>query len=248
MKIAQIVFLIGLIFQANPMRATYPLSQQSKDYIALAAVIGAGVGGGFGLMAWASQDDAPRATFWQKVVNFSKNVLTPATIGAGVGAGIAYFTTHESNFSSMENTLNQTELQSDFELAMKDGALINDFQKNHLEANYPLHRSYERLMSALKTIKSLKQKLPAVINSGIDSIAPHAKKMLEDIQNYNYEAKLIAWAHKIKTDAAYTAESTRQTIEMVGHNVASAIRYNAWVNEHRHCHPHLQPRRIVVYR
>lgn len=248
MKIAQIALLIGLVFHATPVRATYSLSAQSKDYIQLAALIGASVGGGCGLIAWSSQDDMPHTTFWQKVVQFGKYVLTPATIGAGIGAGIAFLTTHESKLQTMENTLAKTEMQSDFELAMKEGTELNDFKELHFDAKYPLHSSYDRLVSALNTIKSLKKKLPAIVNSGIDTIAPQAKKMLEDIQVYNYEAQLLKWIHTIKNNAAYASETACKTIELVGHNVANAIRYNAWVNANRHCYPHAQPRRIVVYR
>ena len=66
MKIVNSFLIAGLMLHAAPAQATYPLSVQSKDYIKLAAVIGAAIGGGCGLAAWASEDDAPRATIWQK--------------------------------------------------------------------------------------------------------------------------------------------------------------------------------------
>lgn len=231
------------------IEATYPLSAQSKDYIKLAAVIGATIGGGAGLMAWGSEADQPHATFWQKLATFSKYVLAPATIGAGIGAGIAYLTTHEANFESMQKALAQTEITSDFEIAMKDGAVLDDFQKAHINNKYPLHKSYENLNNALKSIQSLKQKLPNIINSGIDTIAGNAQDMLASIKAY--EPALLDWMHKIKINAAYTAESQIKTIEMVGREVANAINYNAWVrryNATRPVHYHLQPRTIVVRR
>ncbi len=243
MKIVNSFLIAGLMLHAVPAQATYPLSTQSKDYIKLAALIGATVGGGCGLAAWASEDDAPRASIWQKVFKFSKFVLAPATIGAGIGAGIAYLTTHESNFASIEKTFAETEIKTDFELATSNGTEINDFAKLNFDSKYPMHKSYHRLNSILSTIKSLKEKLPAIVNSGIDSIAPKAEELLEDIKGY--ETKLTDWIFQIKKDTGFITETRLQTIEAAARRVADAINYNTWVNANRP-HYHVHPRPAVV--
>lgn len=244
MKIVNSFLIAGLMLHAAPAQATYPLSVQSKDYIKLAAVIGATIGGGCGLAAWASEDDAPRATIWQKIIKFSKFVLAPATIGAGIGAGIAYLTTHESNFASIEKTFAETEIKTDFELATSNGTAIDDFAKLNFDSKYPMHKSYQRLNSILSTIKSLKEKLPAIVNSGIDSIAPKAEELLKDLKSN--ETKLRDWIVQIKKDDGFTTESRLQTIEAAARRVADAINYNTFVNANRpHYHVHPRPALVV---
>ena len=244
MKFFNSLLIAGLLMQAFPAQAGYPLSVQSKDYIKLAALIGATVGGGCGLAAWASEDDAPRTSIWQKVAKFSKFVLAPATIGAGIGAGIAYLTTHESNFASIENTFAETELKTDFELATSNGTAIDDFAKLNFDSKYPMHKSYQRLNSILGTIKSTKEKLPAIINSGIDSIASKAQELLEDLKGY--ETQLTDWIFQIKQDTGFITESRLQTIEAAARRVANAIHYNTWAHANRP-HYHVHPRPAVVF-
>lgn len=60
-----ILLTISLVLPITPTYAGYPLSPESKKYIALAAVVGGTVGGLFGYATAEPSNEHP-ITFWEK--------------------------------------------------------------------------------------------------------------------------------------------------------------------------------------
>ncbi len=214
-KLFSLLSLSLLIPQGLVHASHYPLSYESQQSVKNASLIGGLVGGALGLAAGCykqSQDPATQnKTMWEKIKSFPWHyAIIPAVIGA-VGSGlISYYYVPEKYLESAEKQLNSIEHDVIFNTAIGSNE-VSDLKKLAFDSQYPTLKSYGQVESLLSKIRSIKDYLITVINSGINPLVNIAQAALAKIKSA--EEKLISMMIKLKTDGSYHQELvTRNTI------------------------------------
>lgn len=204
------LFVISLLM---PSKATYahdyPLSPESKEFIAIAAAIGGGICGGIGLAVAldevSQQKPNPNATFWDKIKAFPwAKVLVPAAIGAAITGGCSYFFTSEKYLSSAQDTIDALESDRLFRAALKDDASMYDMKKWSFASRWPTIATYQKLDDLYFQLCRAKSYLLTVIKSGISPLASIASETIKKLEDY--ETRIIENLRRIKCNSSYLYE------------------------------------------
>ncbi len=207
---ATIALGISLILPVNIINA-YPLSPESKKFIAIMAALGGTAGGLIGYLASDKPyyyDYQKPTTLWGKIKSFSwSSVLIPAGFGAAAAAGISYFCTYEKILERAVTGLENTELK-----LVVESSDLAEVKNLSFREKYSTAAAYDRLNRVYDSLISLKDSLIKVTKSGIPLLVSVAHACLDRLANY--EAKVREWLIAMKNDPKLLQETMQKaTIE-----------------------------------
>lgn len=249
LKMFSLLLTASLLIPATQLHAGYPLSPESKKYIALAAVVGGTVGGIFGYATAPQSNNATPTTLWGKIKAFPwSSVLMPATIGASLGAGVSYFFTYEKSLEWAEKEFASIERDSTYLAAVGGSDDINDLKQVHFRNKFPIASAYNKLSSLYDSLVSVKNELVKVSQSGIDLLVEKSHDCLSMIAVREQEIR--AWLLRLKNDPQYIKEmaakmqiEATERVARATERAAEAIWYN---NLARRDYPHYYHNHPIV--
>ena len=237
-------FFLNLVTPTT-CNAKYPLSDQSKEFMTIAACFGALVGGCIGGAVYAdskqnSSGVAPSgiSAHLKELCVLLSHVVVTAAIGAVLAGGISYFFTYEKTLESLENRVIDYTTNADLSTVL--AASPKSIKRDYLVTRYPLHASLEKLNDWYQRILSLKNQLLKIIASGISPLKGGAHACLEKVEEWL--ARLGNSMDALMNDPQYVFERTQQMQDRLvaaQQRAADAAWYNA---THRP-----QPQVIVVH-
>ncbi len=195
-KLGIIVLGVSLLIPAGTTKAI-PLSPQSKQFMAIATLVGAGIGGLIGSISYANDRQERSQGFWAKCKNLAGFVLLPAAIGAAIAGGGSYFFTGEQYFLTGENKMNTALANGTFNI-LNDTDNLEKAKELYPREPFPSIALTNKLNSLYDLLDSAKASLITAMNSGIASISATAAGLIAAI---NGQQKRIGdWLMRLKPE------------------------------------------------
>lgn len=255
-----------LVPQSSARGNDYPLSTESKQFVAGWAVAGAVVAGGIGLVAaldkQSTQKQTKHKSTWEKITSFPWHyVILPALVGAAGAGYVASCFTTEAYLKSAEQELALIENDRMVKAALETDNPAELTKVTYLKT-FPSLSAVERLEALLKKIEQARDYLMSVIKSGsaaLKSIAEAALTRLNAIEqriinaivklkNASYFKELaIRTEIDYKNQVIQSAQRTAAAAEAQARAAQSAA-HAAWHTAHHHSHPvYVAPPPVHVY-
>ena len=202
------LFLFASLIPSSSSAARYSLSYESKHFITMMALVGAGIGGLIGGVAYAEKPKQHSQSFLSKCKDFATYFVMPTTIGAALMGGCSYFFTHEKNLEWAENKLLELEHDSLFNTAVATDN-VADIKEFCIDERFPTIAAHEKLTAFYNSLISLKKSIIEVMQSNIYTLKNFANGCLVRIEHY--ESYMRSSLRAIKDDPQYLKEVAVQS-------------------------------------
>lgn len=205
-KIILILTMALLVPQNTTHAASYPLSDESKQHIALITLSAALISGTVGYFVHKINSEE---NYSSKKPFPWKAVLIPATIGAALAGLYAYFNCPEKVLEYAENELARLKNTYLFEPAINHpNASASELTKIYSQETYQTIAVVEELRNLQTAFHNVTQNLTTVSTSGIQHVSNQAKNHIRVIKE-EYDTKLQGWL--VSLNDAFKAELIVQT-------------------------------------
>jgi hypothetical protein len=196
-KRLSIIFLgLSWLIPAGTTKAI-PLSPQSKKFVAVATLVGAGIGSVIGGISYANDRQELPQGFWAKCKDLAGFVLLPAAIGAAIVGGGSYFFTGEQYFLTGQNEFNTVLANGAFN-TLSDTDNLEKAKELYPRESFPSIALTNKLNNLYDLLDSAKANLVTAMNSGIASISAAAVGLIAAI---NGQQKRIGdWLTRLKPE------------------------------------------------
>ena len=232
------ILLFGIAHTSFAYR--YPLSDNSKKTIALAAAMSGLLCGGLGYAIHEfyleDEHEVKDVTLWEKFCAFPwAAVVIPALVGAALVGCITYQYTPEKTLEWVENEVAKLEKNEDLTNAVKFEC-VNELKKRYIRESFPTLSLFDRLAALYIKLDSMKEHAQKVANSGIEGLKDTATICVDTIKQY--EEMLYAWLLKIKGDQRYWVEVEMKSKMQAREALAAAAASRAEAEWAKAMNPH----------
>ena len=214
-RIAIIALLLAFTFPAysgGPFPDSFPLSSESKQFIAAVTVAGAAAGALVGYATYKPNESGKSKTVWEKIKRFPWGPVLMPIVGASLAAGASYFFIYENTFiSAMHKTI----------AIDKNPTLRASWSENKMDLKrvyqfktlFPLTAAYEKFKELRDSLQPLKDHFVKIAESGIQAMKEDADDWIIKVKDRIEIAQQWIWF--LETDSEFLQEiNTRAMLKL----------------------------------